>query len=1543
MTKLLSGRIAKVPSANVSAERYQFIELSEVEPDLGLPSQAGQVVASDASGIRYWIRLDSANVSELTNLYFTNARAVLAVSPLLTTANVAELNNQYFTNARAVIAITPLLTTSNVIEGTNQYFTNVRVLDALVTSNVTVNNLTISGDLIVQGNTVTLNTATLVVEDKNILLANGAPNSAAADGAGITIDGANATLTYVSSGDKLSVNKNFEVIGNTLSENAFAKTVVTNSITSNIWNGLYTANVIELNNLYYTNSRVVSAVNPLLTTANVIESASNLYYTNARVYVAALDAVTPVLTTANVIETSSNLYFTTSRARTSLSSGTGITYDSANGIISANVTQYNDANAIAAITPLLTTSNVAEGTNQYFTNARVLAALATANTQVNNLTVSGDLLVQGNTTTLNVDTLSVEDKNIVLANGSISAAVADGAGITIAGANAIISYASSGDKITVNKNFEITGNLSVGSTGTSNVSGIDSFYSKNITVDTITANIWNRLYTANVTELNNLYYTDARVNTAVRPMLTTANVIETSGNLYFANTRVYDALSDANVTVGNLFVRRDVVIAGNLTIGVGPLGTISDIGNIYSKNITVDGITSNIWNGLYTANVIESTNNLYFTNLRVNTAVRPMLTTANVIESASNLYYTNARSRASLSSGVGITYDATTGIISANITSIYTDANAVASFTPYLTTANVIEATSNLYFTNARAVGSFVAGENIIIEANGRISAANVVSSYTIGTIIGDITTANVRELGNLYYTDTRVNTAVQPMLTTANVKETTNLYFTNARARAAITGGTGVSVDSATGVVSIGQNVSTTSNVTFGSVTILGNLYVLGNAITFSTNTFIVDDTLIQLGLTNPSDALDIGFVGHYNDGSDRHSGIIRDHESKKYFVFDNYSPGPGNDIQVSNAATEVRYSTLVAKTFEGNVLGTVSSLANHTTSNLVEGTNLYYTDARVNTAVRPMLTTANVIETGGNFYYTNAKVYAALSDANVTVGNLFVRRDVIIAGNLTVGSGDLGTIYDIGNIYSKNIIVDTITANIWSRLYTSNVIETTNQYFTNVRVLQAVNPLLTTANVTENSGILYFTPARARESLSSGSGITYDSATGVISANVQSGYSDANAITAITPLLTTANVIESASNLYYTNARVYVAALDAVNPRLTTSNVTELTNLYFTNVRTVEAVTPLLTSANVIESASNLYYTNARVYVAALDAVNPRLTTANVTELTNQYFTNVRVLQVVNPLLTTANVVENSGILYFTPARARESLSAGSGIAYDSSTGVISANTSQYFDANALAAITPLLTTANVVETTNKYFTNTRVLDALATSNVLVNSLTISGDLVVQGNTVTLNTGTLNVEDKNLLLGNGLPNAAAADGAGITIDGAAANITYVYSGDKITVNKNFESTGNIIAVGSITAANWNNLYTSNVIESSGNLYFTDARVITAVNPLLTTANVTEILTGELYYTNARVNSFVQPFLTTANVVETSGPQFKEINFEYKCNDPTLPRTKDYICHNAKCISHKNLENKEAIFFREGKSYITRYVCCNCHSNWVI
>ncbi len=138
----------------------------------------------------------------------------------LTTDNVAEGLNLYFTNARVVTAITPLLTTANIIETNNLYFTAQRAIEALVGNNVTVNNLTISGDLEIQGNVVSVNTATLNIEDKNIVVANGATNASQANGAGITIAGANASITYQNTGDKFVVDKPLDVTGNINGTNA---------------------------------------------------------------------------------------------------------------------------------------------------------------------------------------------------------------------------------------------------------------------------------------------------------------------------------------------------------------------------------------------------------------------------------------------------------------------------------------------------------------------------------------------------------------------------------------------------------------------------------------------------------------------------------------------------------------------------------------------------------------------------------------------------------------------------------------------------------------------------------------------------------------------------------------------------------------------------------------------------------------------------------------------------------------------------------------------------------------------------------------------------------------------------------------------------------------------------------------------------------------------------------------------------------------------------------------------------------------------------
>ena len=70
-------------------------------------------------------------------------------------------------------------------------------------------------------------------------------------------------------------------------------------------------------------------------------------------------------------------------------------------------------------------------------------------------------------------------------------------------------------------------------------------------------------------------------------------------------------------------------------------------------------------------------------------------------------------------------------------------------------------------------------------------------------------------------------------------------------------------------------------------------------------------------------------------NDIRGRFTGDIYHPQGNK--IFEN--GGPGAEIPA---------------TFTGNVLGTVSSLTNHTTNNLTEGsTNLYYTDTRVRAAI--------------------------------------------------------------------------------------------------------------------------------------------------------------------------------------------------------------------------------------------------------------------------------------------------------------------------------------------------------------------------------------------------------------------------------------------------------------------------------------------------------------------------------------------------------------------------------------------------------------
>ena len=71
----------------------------------------------------------------------------------------------------------------------------------------TLNEVVINGNLTVNGTATIVNSVSMSIVDKNITLANGAADAAAANGAGITVAGANATLIYSSGTDSWGFNK----------------------------------------------------------------------------------------------------------------------------------------------------------------------------------------------------------------------------------------------------------------------------------------------------------------------------------------------------------------------------------------------------------------------------------------------------------------------------------------------------------------------------------------------------------------------------------------------------------------------------------------------------------------------------------------------------------------------------------------------------------------------------------------------------------------------------------------------------------------------------------------------------------------------------------------------------------------------------------------------------------------------------------------------------------------------------------------------------------------------------------------------------------------------------------------------------------------------------------------------------------------------------------------------------------------------------------------------------------------------------------------
>lgn len=602
-------------------------------------------------------------------------------------------------------------------------------------------------------------------------------------------------------------------------------------------------------------------------------------------------------------------------------------------------------------------------------------------------------------------------------------------------------------------------------------------------------------------------------------------------------------------------------------------------------------------------------------------------TTDDLSEGNTNLYYTDARSRSAISTVAPIDYDSANGVISIDESELFGGK----------TTDDLAEGNTNLYFTVDRVRSNISASGNILYDNN-------------TGVISESLTTTDIDEGDSLYFTQQRARDSISvtaPVLydgangvisvdenalfsgkTTDDLTEgNTNLYYTDARVQTLLD----------TGVVDA---------LFTGNVIVQGDVEVFGNVDFVTVEDLLVKDHEIVLNFGNAS-AQD-AFITVDRSGSSLANAQIRWNESTDAWEFSNdgtnYQPIPTS------------------------------------TTDLSEGTNLYFSNARVNAFIQDSITTSDISE-GTNLYFTEQRV-----------------RDSVGA------SGDLSYSNATG-VFSVTTYKSSDFDSDFSGKTTTDLSEGTNLYYTTDRANTAISEydgnIDTTGTITADGGF-------------------FGDVTGEITGNVTGQVSDISNFT-------TDDLTEGNTNLYYTDQRVVDAVLNNdIKFKSISETVVDAGNIsgavtFDVSLGTIHTAT---VTGNIIDiTLSNLAVGGSLTIVLQQDLtgghnletgmLGPQ--TWNFTgsysdldpepgayNLLSLFFDGNEIFATLVGFeqTTTDNLPEGNTNLYYTDARARDSLSAAGNIVYDSNTGVISES----------------LTTTDIDEGDNLYYTDTRARDSLS-----------------------------------------------------------------------------------------------------------------------------------------------------------------------------------------------------------------------------------
>jgi sugar lactone lactonase YvrE len=174
----------------------------------------------------------------------------------------------------------------------------------------------------------------------------------------------------------------------------------------------------------------------------------------------------------------------------------------------------------------------------------------------------------------------------------------------------------------------------------------------------------------------------------------------------------------------------------------------------------------------------------------------------------------------------------------------------------------------------------------------------------------------------------------VQARQITYTIPTLGNDFVDSSAARGLLSGGTGVTYNSSTGEISIGQAVGTTDSAVFaslqttGNVIVGGNLQVTGTTTTVNSEDLNVTDHMIYMNAGesagSPTASIDVGWAANVNDnGSYTHVGMFRDATDDTFKVFGNYTPEPDAAAEINTGHASFALAPFAASTLTGEYLG--------------------------------------------------------------------------------------------------------------------------------------------------------------------------------------------------------------------------------------------------------------------------------------------------------------------------------------------------------------------------------------------------------------------------------------------------------------------------------------------------------------------------------------------------------------------------------------------------------------------------------------------